>query len=137
LNVGGASTSNRYVEHMTWWTDDVGRYVAGCFAIAAYLALRGTNLQAALAKQSWLSDPNPDIKAAALLWAPGPRWIRGRAHVAKWKALESAIQRDPAEWARCVRLMREFYSWNDLETSVAIAFIGSLLACVAAFWPSL
>jgi hypothetical protein len=120
-----------YIVRMWAW---LGVFASLSFLGAAFFALRGTNRQAQMARQDWLADRNPDICAAAQLWAPGPRWIRRKSYREKRRAVEDSIARDSAEWARYRRLSNEFYAWNNLETSVAIAFPAALLTALIALF---
>jgi ABC-type glycerol-3-phosphate transport system permease component len=110
--------------------------VLGYFAVAAFFGLVGTTNQTGLAKRRLLSDPDPDIAAAALLWRPRPLILtafpRKRQAIA---AVEARIRVDPERWEHYRELCQELSAWNYIESSVALAFAGSVMAILFAWKP--
>lgn len=108
-----------------------GVYSAGLFAVAAVLALIGTNAQAQLARGRLLNNDDPDIAMGGRLWRPS-KWLvkpstrRSRAHV------EAVLKSDADKWARYQALVAELWAWNALETSVALALIASVVGLIVA-----
>jgi hypothetical protein len=109
----------------------LGVIIAFYFAVASIWGLMGTNAQAALARQRLLNDPDEAIARAGQLWRP-MMWARRRSVRLRQAAAENAIHSDPDRWQQYQRLCRELWAWNMMESAVAMAFGGSLLA-VAAF----
>lgn len=117
---------------MEW---DWGLYVAGTLAFAALLALIGTNTQARLARQVLLADDDPLISEAGRLWTPMPRrlsLLSRPSHRRRREAAEEKVRQDPDRAGRYNRLEAELFAWNALETSVALAFVASVIAAIAA-----
>lgn len=94
-------------------------------AVAALLALYGTNLQAALSREHLINDEDPLVAAAGRNWVP-LRWLStpGRRH--RLGTAESRVRENPALWTRYGRLRRELSAWNALESSVALAAVASI-----------
>jgi len=103
-------------------------------AMAAWLALRGTNKQAGLARARWARDPDIRVAQAVTTWRPGPQWIWGSTRRANWQRIQADLHADPTVYARFTDLVGDLWAWNNLESAVALAFVGSILgAVVAAF----
>lgn len=114
---------------MTWlptW------YVPFMFLIAAIWALAGTNAQAALARGRLLADDDPLIAAAGKLWAPLPRLASKRRRRQRTE-IEVELRKDFERWSRYEVPRRELWTWNMLESSVALAAVASILALVTSF----
>ena len=98
--------------------------------IAALFALAGTNTQARLAREQLFGDVDPLVAAAGRLWSPG-RWLTRRSRRRQRDAAEGELRSDPARWRHYRRLQDDLFAWNALESSVAVAAAGALLALVA------
>jgi hypothetical protein len=103
-------------------------------AVASLLALVGTNAQARLAREQLFNDPDEGIARAGRLWRPGPRWLTRKAYREQREAAEAQVRSDPERRKRYEKLRQELWAWNALESAVAIAFSGSLLAVVGALF---
>ena len=104
--------------------------VAAYFLLAAVLGLSGTNSQARSAKARLFEDEDPHIAAAATHWRPLRfPWMRTTK---KRRAAEALFLDDLPTWRRYVRMKQELASWNNLESSVALAFAGSCIVLVQA-----
>ena len=111
------------------WPD----YVTFSFAIAAVLAVVGTDAQSRLSRERLLADEDPLIAEAGRLWRPPPRWLSSRPSRRRRLAeVEAKLRRDPERAKRYDRLATELFAWNALETSAAIAAIASIIAAVTA-----
>jgi hypothetical protein len=104
-------------------------YASGSFVAASVLALVGTNAQARLTKERFLSDPNPLVVEASRLWTP-TRWATGRQRRKKRGGVERKIQANAEDWLRYQSICNELFAWNALETSVAIAAVASVVAFI-------
>jgi hypothetical protein len=103
-------------------------FAALWFANAAVLALYGTNVQAALARERLLGDADPLVAAAGRLWRPYPAWMATPAGRRRRSDAEAKVRVDPARGARYDRLRRELSAWNALESSSALAATASIIA---------
>jgi hypothetical protein len=101
------------------------------FFIASVLALMGTNTQAQLSRQRLLEVADPLIAEAGGLWSP-LRWIVSPARRHRRNEVEHKIRQDPESWRRYEQLRKELRAWNFIESSVAMAFGGSLLVVLEA-----
>jgi hypothetical protein len=110
----------------------MGLYVSIQFAIAAMLALVGTNAQARLSRGRLLADEDPLVAEAGRLWTPGPRWLAAPTYRRRREAVEVRLREDPERAKRYDRLRTELFAWNAIETSVALAAAASLVSIVAA-----
>jgi hypothetical protein len=111
----------------------MGLYVSVQFAIAALLALAGTNAQARLSRGRLLADEDPLIAEAGRLWTPGPRWLSRPSRRRRGESVEARLRQDPERARRYDRLRTELFAWNALETSVALASAASFVAIIATF----
>jgi hypothetical protein len=107
-------------------------YVTGMLAVAAILALVGTDNQARLTRSRLLADPDPLIAEAGRLWRPPPRVISQRpSRRRRCAAIEAELRQDPERSKRYDVLCTELFAWNALETSVALATVASVFAIIA------
>jgi len=107
-------------------------YATVLLAIAAVLALVGTNGQARLSRERLLADADPLVAEAGRLWRPPPTWLNSRPSRRRRRAsVEEQLRRDPERAKRYDRLCAELFAWNALESSVALASVASVIAAVA------
>lgn len=117
------------------WVDCFTFSSLGFLLIGAYFVLRATEAQGRAGRARLRQDPNPNVARTADVWRPGPNWwIHTRKHRAEWADLERQIKDDPDPTVheRFVALVRELNMWNDIETGVSLAVVGSLWALIAA-----
>jgi len=100
------------------------------FAGSSLMGLVGTNAQARLAKSRLLSDPNPLVVSAGLLWWPS-RWLMPPRLRRRRLAVERELRQDAESWRRYELLCKELFAWNALESAVVVALFASLAALVA------
>jgi hypothetical protein len=110
----------------------INALIAFYFAVASIWALIGTNAQAALSRERLLTDPDEAIARAGRLWHPMP-WASRKSVRRKRSSVEDAFRNDPDRWQQYTRLRQELSAWNMMESAVAMAFGGSLLAILAVF----
>jgi len=104
--------------------------VAVYFFLAALMGLSGTNSQARLAKARLFEDEDPRIAAAARHWRPVRLpWMKTTK---ERKTAEALFVDDLPTWRRYVRMKVELTSWNNLESSVALAWAASGVVLVQA-----
>ena len=104
-------------------------YVTFCFAGAAFFGLIGTNAQAQLARKHLMEDSDILVATAGSYWRP-VRWLVRKPTKSKRDELEAVLRKKPKRWRRYQILCRELFAWNAIETSVAIAFVASVVACI-------
>ena len=105
-------------------------YAPLLFLIAAIWALVGTNSQASLAKTEIQEDDDPLIADAGKLWLPAPR-LATKARRQRVAVIEAEIRKDATRWIRYKALRQQLWSWNMLESSVALAAVASILALLS------